>query len=113
MSANGFESYGRLIPLNQPSVVSAVCYAKNYGNYVAGVNGSGVISGKDKVGASPVSRVVFLLQKPSMSVVRSIISASDGSYQFTSLNRSVKFLAIAIDNTLTYEPAVADNLTPE
>ncbi|MDD5277200.1 MAG: hypothetical protein PHR16_14095 [Methylovulum sp.] len=105
---------GRLIPPGQPAVFSARgCFSGAQRNAVIEIDGDGTIGDNVYEGLTPVVRKVWLLDKRNLSVVRTTVSAQDGSYAFTGLNKSLKFCAISFDPNLVYNDASADNLTPE
>lgn len=79
--------------------------------------GDGFISGDTKIDDEPVDvpvrRRVLLLVEPGWYAIRETWSkASDGSFVFEHLNRSLKYTTITYDHTHSYRAAVADNLTP-
>lgn len=114
MPARYFGVYGRLPTLNQPATLSKRRFSA-LGDVVVEYAGGAIVGGFVKVGAAPVVRRVVLFDKRSFQPVRVTVSADDGSYAFAGLNPALekRFMAIAVDHTMTYEPAVADNLTPE
>lgn len=114
MTDRALEEFGRLPTPNQPTgQTNRLIDVLQARNSIFELDGTGEISDHVLEGLTPVVRKVYLLDKRHMGVVRCTVSAEDGSYAFTGLNTSLKFLAIAIDHTLNYEPATADNLTPE
>jgi hypothetical protein len=114
MSARSLDPYGRLPTPNQPTAqTNRLVDSWKPRHAIFELDGTGTLSGTVKEGAIPVaSRKVFLLDKRNLSVLRCNISASDGSYSFAGLNKSLKYVVIAFDHTQNYNAVIADSVTP-
>ena len=114
MSARSLDPYGRRPTPNQPATqTNRLGIPWPMRNSIFELDGTGTLSGTVKEGAIPVaSRKVFLLDKRNLSVLRCALSGDDGSYSFTGLNKSMKYVVIAFDHTQNYNAVIADSVTP-
>lgn len=114
MSARSLDPYGRLPTPNQPTTqTNRLDRTLPVRHALLELDGTGTLSGTVKEGAIPVaSRKVFLLDKRNMAVLRCTVSAGDGAYAFTGLNKSLKYVVIAFDHTQNFNAVIADSVTP-
>ena len=84
---------------------------KKHKGYIAGT-GLGIVT----VAGKPASRVVHLYARgygsQPLELVGICISRSDGSYRFDGLDLSRKYLVVAVDHKMAYEPVGWDWITP-
>lgn len=84
---------------------------KKHKGYIAGT-GLGIVT----VAGKPASRVVHLYARgygsQPLELVGICISRSDGSYRFDGLDLSLKYLVVAVDHEMAYEPVGWDWITP-
>lgn len=114
MSARSLDPYGRLPTPNQPATQTNRLVDRGLPRHaIFELDGPGMLSGTVKEGAIPVAaRKVFLLDKRNMALLRCTVSASDGSYAFAGLNKSLKYVVIAFDHTQNFNAVIADSVTP-
>ena len=95
-----FSVYGDVVP------VSSV----NKG-YIAGT-GAGIVT----VAGKPASRVVYLYARgygsQPLELIDICVSAPDGTYRFDGLDVSRRYLVLAADHEMAYEPVGWDWVTP-
>ena len=84
---------------------------KKHKGYIAG-SGVGIVT----VAGKPASRVVYLFARgygsQRLELVGICISKPDGGYLFDGLDVSRKYLVMAADNEMAYEPVGWDWITP-
>ena len=82
----------------------------------ARLTGSGYIAGESPglvtVASAPAARRVFLLERNGMQVIRSTISAGNGTYQFSNINTGRRYCVVATDHQLQFNAVIRDNITP-
>lgn len=83
---------------------------KNEG-YIAG-SGAGIVT----VAGKPASRVVYLYARgygsQPLELIDICVSAPDGTYRFDGLDVSRRYLVLAADYEMAYEPVGWDWVTP-
>lgn len=95
---NGAPSGGRAI--NQKPNVDAV-----YGGTLA-------IADTVTVNSVQAQKRVMLLDRRTGQVIRSTVSAADGSYRFDGLRAGI-YCILSFDDTLVFNACVADGIEPE
>ena len=84
---------------------------KKHKGYIAGT-GLGIVT----VAGKPASRVVHLFARgygsQPLELVGICVSKPDGSYRFDGLDVSRKYLVMASDHEMAYEPVGWDWITP-
>lgn len=79
--------------------------------YISGT-GAGIVT----VAGKPASRVVYLYARKygsqSLELIDICVSAPDGTYRFDGLDVSRRYLVLAADHEMAYEPVGWDWVTP-
>lgn len=84
-----------------------------YGHLAQGTYfGHGTIAGQATEVNLPTSCKVYLLDRRNGYLVRSTVSAADGSYRFDNIAMDVRYAVMAFDNEKEFNAVIADNLTP-
>jgi len=77
----------------------------------AELSGSATISGTTKALTVPVSRLVYLLNPPTMRMVAVTKSGADGAFSFSNLRAGIEWVLLSTDHTGAYNAVAADRVT--
>ena len=78
--------------------------------------GNGFIAGESPgivtVASAPAQRKVVLMEKSSLIVAATQVSAANGTYRFSRIDENRRYVVMAFDHQLQFNAVIRDNITP-